>query len=172
MTSATPYRVVAIPTSVADSVRTTRQSPFAGHPTHVEIAQGHGPCRHCLQEFRVGEERRILFTLDEFSGLEPYPQPGPVFIHEQPCDRYAECAEMPEALKAHPLTLVAYARGRVLRQQERVETGDFDEALERLLQREDVDYIHVRDTSAGCFDLRIEKTATSSSDSESEATCC
>jgi hypothetical protein len=29
--------------------------------------------------------------------------------------------------------------------------------LERLLARPDVDYIHVRDTEAGCFDCRIER---------------
>jgi hypothetical protein len=29
--------------------------------------------------------------------------------------------------------------------------------LDRLLDRADVDYVHVRDTSAGCYDLRIER---------------
>jgi hypothetical protein len=30
-------------------------------------------------------------------------------------------------------------------------------AIDRLLDRADVDYIHVRDTAAGCYDLRIER---------------
>jgi phosphoglycerate dehydrogenase-like enzyme len=34
-----------------------------------------------------------------------------------------------------------------------------DAALERLLERSDVVYIHVRDTAAGCYDCRIERAA-------------
>ena len=51
-----PFRTVAIPTSTADSVRTTLASPGYGHPAHVEVANGHGPCRHCLRTFRVESE--------------------------------------------------------------------------------------------------------------------
>jgi hypothetical protein len=151
------YRVVAIPTSTAEKVRSTRTSPGYGHPAHGEVAQGYGPCRHCLRTFRVGEERRVLFTLDPFYGLESLPLPGPVFIHEEPCERYPEDGGFPSDLTAHPLTLNAYGRGRRLRVQEYVTDGDVETPLAALLARPDVDYVHVRDTSAGCYDLRIER---------------
>jgi len=67
---ATAFRYVALTTEVADAVRATLTSPRYGHPAHVEVAKGHGPCRHCLRTFDVGQERRILFTLDPFDGLE------------------------------------------------------------------------------------------------------
>jgi hypothetical protein len=151
------FRVIAISTEIADRVRSTRRSPGYGHPAHEEVATGHGPCRHCLRTFRIGEERRILFTYDAFRGVESLPLPGPVFVHADACERYPEDAEFPEELRSHPLTLNAYGRGRRVAEQAQVEDGGVAQAIERLLAREDVDYIHVRDRQAGCYDFRVER---------------
>jgi hypothetical protein len=150
------YRAVAIGEGLAEKVRSTRRSPGYGHPVHAEVATGYGPCRLCLRDFSVGVERRLLFTLDPFHGLEPFPLPGPVFIHENECDRHPETAGFPADLLSHDLTLVGYARGRILRSEERVSGPEVERAIEHLLARDDVDYLHVRDT-AGCYDLRIER---------------
>jgi len=150
------FRTIAISTDLADKVRTRRTSPGYGHPAPSEAATGHGPCRHCLRTFRIGEERRILFTLDPFWGLETLPLPGPVYIHEDHCERYAEDGGFPEELRSHALTLEAFARGRKRVAEEHIAGPDVETAIERLLARSDVDYIHVRDTEAGCYDLRIE----------------
>jgi Protein of unknown function (DUF1203) len=151
------YRFLAISEATAEKVRRTRKSPGYGHPVHSEIATGYGPCRLCLRDFAVGVERRLLFTLDPFHGLEPFPLPGPVFIHEAECDRYPEYGGFPEDLLSHDLTLVAYGRGKIHRDETRVTNGAVESALERLLSRSDVDYVHVRDTQAGCYDLRVER---------------
>jgi len=153
----TPYQIVAIPDPIARAVRATRRSPRYGHPATAEIATGYGPCRSCLRTFAVGAERRILFTYDAFEGLESLPLPGPVFIHETDCARYREDGGFPEDLREHALTFNAYSRGRRLRAQEYVGDGRVERAIEGLLAREDVDYLHVRDTEAGCYDFRIER---------------
>jgi Protein of unknown function (DUF1203) len=152
------FRTVAIPTAVADAVRSTGRSPGYGHPAHADLATGYGPCRHCLRTFRIGEERRILFTLDAFAGVEALPLPGPVFIHQESCERFPEDGGFPDELRAHPLTLNAYARGRRLLAQDYVGDGEVEAAIERLLELPQVDYLHVRDTGAGCYDLRVERT--------------
>ena len=151
------YRFVAIPEPTAERVRATRKSPGYGHPVHAEVATGYGPCRLCLRDFAVGVDRRLLFTLDPFHGLEAFPLPGPVFIHETECDRHPEYGRFPSDLIAHDLTLAAYGRGRRLRAEERVTGSEVEPALARLLGRQDVDYLHVRDTQAGCYDLRVER---------------
>jgi len=153
----TPHRIVAIPEKVADLVRSTRRSPGYGHPAHAEVATGHGPCRLCLRTFEVGADRRILFTYDPFHGIETLPLPGPVFIHEEECARYPEDGGFPEDLRGHALTLDAYARGGHLQAQEHVPDGRIEPVVDRLLARPEIDYIHVRDTEAGCFDFRIER---------------
>ncbi|MGE5414282.1 MAG: DUF1203 domain-containing protein [Syntrophomonadaceae bacterium] len=152
-----PYRVVAVSEALAEKVRRSRRSPGYGHPVHAEVASGYGPCRLCLRDFEIGEERRLLFTLDPFHGLEEFPMPGPVFIHEEECDRHPEHGGFPRDLLGHDLMLAAYGRGRLHLGEERVTGEAIEEALARLLGRPEVDYVHVRDTAAGCYDCRIER---------------
>jgi uncharacterized protein DUF1203 len=151
------YRVVAIPTKVADLVRSNLRSPGYGHPAHVEVATGYGPCRHCLRDFLVGKEQRILFTYDPFYGIEDFPLPGPIFIHADGCERFADDAGFPEDLRSHRLTFAAYGDGRRLVSEDRVADGKVEPLISKLLEQGDVKYLHVRDTEAGCYDLRIER---------------
>jgi hypothetical protein len=152
------YRVIALPESTAAKARSTLRSPGYGHPVHAEVATGYGPCRVCLRDFVIGTDRRLLVTYDPFHGLEPYPLPGPVFIHESPCSAFPEDAGFPQDVRRHDLTLDAYARGRRLVAEQHVLAGDgLDQALDRLLASPEVDYIHVRDREAGCFDFRIDR---------------
>lgn len=150
------YRVIAIPEEFASKVRTTLKAPRYGHPAHVEVAAGYGPCRACLQKFREGEEERILFTFDPFAGLDSYPSPGPVFIHREDCSRY-EAEGFPPQLRDLPLTLEAYGPDRWIVARERVVDGSVDGAVERLFGNVEVEYIHVRNTEAGCYIARIER---------------
>ncbi len=151
------FRVAAIPTKVAELVRSTMRSPGYGHPAHVEVASGYGPCRHCLRDFQVGKEQRILFTYDPFHGLESLPLPGPIFIHAEPCERFQNDASFPEDLRTHRLTLVGYGAGRRVIREEHVENGEVESLIARLLEQSEVEYVHVRDTEAGCYDCRIER---------------
>lgn len=152
------YRTIAISDEIARAVRVHRQSPQYGHPAHLDVAQGYGPCRLCLRPFEEGAERRILFTYDPFEGLEPLPLPGPIYVHEQACVRYPEERGFPDELRFIPLTLNGYSRGRRLHAQEYVSDGNVEPLIERLLGRPDIDYIHVRNTEAGCYIMRIERT--------------
>jgi Protein of unknown function (DUF1203) len=153
----TAIRVVAIPTQIADGVRASGKAPRYGHPAHTEIAAGFGPCRHCLRTFAVGAERRTLFTYDAFAGVASLPLPGPVFIHADGCERYPEDGGYPAQLRKYPTTFNAYGKGRRLVAQEYVADGNVSEAIEQLFLREDVDYIHARNTEAGCYGFRVER---------------
>ncbi|HEY1953156.1 MAG TPA: DUF1203 domain-containing protein [Gemmatimonadaceae bacterium] len=148
---------MAVGNEIGDVVRRTLRSPGYGHPAHTELATGYGPCRQCLRDFAVGQERRILFTYDSFYGTESLPLPGPVFIHAAECERYPEDGGFPSDSRARPLTLNAYAAGRRLVAQQYVSDGDVDSRIEQLFGRDEVSYIHVRDTVAGCYDFRIER---------------
>jgi len=152
------FRVAAIPSKVAELVRSTMRSPGYGHPAHVEVATGYGPCRHCLRDFEVGKEQRILFTYDPFHGIEPLPLPGPIFIHAESCEQFGNDDGFPENIRSHRLTLVAYGAGRRVITEEHVENGKVELLISRLLEQNQVRYLHVRDTEAGCYDFRIERS--------------
>ena len=152
-------RFVAISTGVAEDVRKTLRAPVYGFPAHAELATDDAPCRHCLQSFRPGQDRRILFTYDRFAGVESLPQPGPIYIHEDACPRYPESEAFPEDLRSSPRTLEAYARGRRLLGQEIVSDRAFDQAIERLFANRETSYVQVNSTTAGCFTFRVERAA-------------
>jgi len=152
------FRVIAIPTKVVELVRSTMRSPGYGHPAHLEVAAGYGPCRHCLRTFDVGAENRILFTYDPFHGVERLPLPGPVFIHADPCARFDERGGVPETLRHHRLTVAGYGSGRRLCSEQYVTDGNVEGVIDRLFANSDIRYIHVRDTDAGCYDFRVERS--------------
>jgi hypothetical protein len=133
------------------------RSPGYGHPAHREVAKGYGPCRHCLRDFKVGEEERILFTYDPFHELGVQALPGPVFVHAEACERYPEDAGFPEDLLARVLTLDVYGDRRQLMAEEHVTKEELAARVENFWNTDGVEYIHVRDRSAGCYDLRLER---------------
>lgn len=149
-------RIVAIPTQVAEKVRETMQAPIYCHPAHVETGSDAAPCRHCLRLINAGEQR-ILFTYDRFSGVESLPLPGPVYVHDRPCPRYAEDGGFPNELRSSPRTLEGYAHGRRLVVQSYVTDGNPEPVIEKIFAHHEVDYIHVNSTTAGCHTFRIEK---------------
>ena len=149
-------RIVAITTEVAEQVRTTLKAPVYGFPAHLEVAEDNAPCRHCLRTI-AAKERRILFTYDRFTGRESLPQPGPVYIHADACERYGENGAFPEELRSSPRTVEAYANGRKLKAQAYVADGHFEPVIENMFADRGVDYLQINSTTAGCFTFRIER---------------
>jgi hypothetical protein len=153
----TGFRILPIPADLAEQARTTRKSPQYGHPAYVEIATGYGPCRQCLHTFDQGHDTRLLFTYNPFDGRDSYPSPGPIFIHEQACEPYADNGVFPEDLRRLPLVFEGYGDGRRAVAQERVQDGKVEAAIERIFTLPAVEYIHLRNLEAGCFIAQIER---------------
>ena len=152
----TTTRIVAMPTEIANAVRSTLKAPTYGFPAHVETASDAAPCRHCLKTFIARKDQRILFTYDRFAGVESLPQPGPVYIHADNCERYDGDA-FPEELRNSPRTLEAYAHGRKLLESEYIVDGKYEAVIEKIFANPEVAYIQVNSTTAGCFTFRIER---------------
>lgn len=152
------FRVTGIPTDLARQARETLKSPQYGHPAHTAMATGYGPCRSCLATFEKGKEERLLFTYDPFAGLDPYPSPGPIFIHREECPAW-DADTFPPMLRPLPLTFEGYGADRWIVARERVADGEAEAAIERLFADAEVRYIHVRNTEAGCYIARVERGA-------------
>ena len=148
-------RMVAIPTKIAEEVRSMQKDPHYGFPAYTATAKGSAPCRHCLRRIERNEQA-TLFTYDAFDGQESLPLPGPVYIHAKPCERYPEDAGFPADFR-HQRTLTAYGRGRKVIAQEYPNAENIEAKVQQLFARAAVDYIHVRSTDAGCYTFRIER---------------
>jgi hypothetical protein len=148
------YRVIALRQQTADEVRTTLRAPGYGHPAHVEMAKGTGPCRLCLRPFLQDEEERVLFTYNPFPDGADLPSPGPIFVHKASCARF-DASGFPPELRSIPLTLEGYdARGVAV---VRVKASDPDASTHDVLTRPGVAYAHLRHSEAGCFIARVER---------------
>jgi Protein of unknown function (DUF1203) len=147
------YTVHAVAPEVAAHVREHGRDPVWGHPTRTEPATGFGPCRSCLRTFREGEPR-TLFTHDTYAGVAEFPQPGPVYVHAEPCEPWAGDGFPPE-LVALKLTFEAVAEGPRVVGLARTDGEGVEQALARLLALPAVDYVNVRNTEAGCFVARV-----------------
>jgi hypothetical protein len=149
------YRVVALAQDTADEVRATMRAPGYGHPAHVEVARGHGPCRLCLRTFRQGEEDRVLFTYNPFPKEAALPDPGPVFVHKAECARH-EGPGFPSGLLGVRLTLEGYdGTGQTIGRL--AVSSDPDRSVREVLALPRVAYAHLRNTEAGCFVGRVER---------------
>lgn len=152
------YRVVAIPSEVAEQVRSTRKSPNYGFPAHLEVAAGRAPCRHCLKLIRKDEEELLLFTYDPFRVLGEPPLPGPVYIHAAACPRHPESNVIPAEYRGRLLTLEGYGEHRAMVKEIRVSDGAEEGAAEGLFSDANIRYVNVRSTEAGCFLFRLERS--------------
>ena len=154
----TSFRVVALPTHVAQSVRETQKSPEYGFPAHRQLAAGRAPCRHCLQLILEQKEELLLFTYDPFHELGVPPLPGPVYLHADECPRHAESDPFPDHYRGKKLTLSAYGAERALFDEIRVANGEEERKVEELFSNPAVHYVHVRSTEAGCYLFRLERS--------------
>jgi hypothetical protein len=150
-------KIVPMPTAIAETVRATMKAPVYGFPAHRETASGRAPCRHCLKLIRPNDEELILFTYDAFHGQGVPPSPGPVYIHAESCESFKNNGQISAEYRGQPLTLEAFGENRERLGERRLKESDGDEALQAMFENADVQYVHVRSTTAGCYLFRVER---------------
>jgi Protein of unknown function (DUF1203) len=152
------FTVLGIPQEIADEVRRTRRAPGYGHPAHLEVASGTGPCRCCLRTFVPGVDERLLFTYRPRTDDATLMAPGPVFIHAAHCDAYVGSG-FPEGLRSLPLAFEARAGESRVVGLTRAGGTDAEREIARLLDRRDTGWLHLRHAEAGCFIARVDRAA-------------
>jgi hypothetical protein len=157
-----PYKQVAmefivrgVPQEIADEVRRTHVSPGYGHPAHLEVAKGTGPCRCCLRTFMPGVDRRLLFTFRPRERGDSLTAPGPVFIHAEHCDAYTG-AGFPEGLRSLPLAFEARVAGSCVTDFSANPAESAEAQIQRMFTRGHAEWLHLRHAEAGCFIASID----------------
>lgn len=150
-------QIIPIPTNVARAYQSGHLDAYGRVPER-QISDGEGaPCRHCLKHVSKGAEMLVLAHCP-FPEKQPYAETGPIFLCADRCDAYAS-GDMPEVLTTSPTYLlkgyksdhrILYGTGAI------VEQGDVLDAATKLLDLEEVDYVHVRSASNNCYIARIK----------------
>ena len=149
------FRIVPLATEVANAARRAAEAGAADHAVITADSPTGFPCRHCLRFARSGE-RVILFPYTAIPPGHPYSESGPVFVHAEPCDRYATTREFP----------ADFRKGRVMRAYNsnydmidaEVVNGHVPEAIiEKLLEKPETAFVDARSVTHGCYTFRIQR---------------
>lgn len=139
---------------MTENARRTAANGAPDHQISVVESEGSAPCRHCLTWAKPGE-RVILFPFESIPAHRPYADRGPIFIHAEPCPRYALPNEFPDELRKGR-AMRAYNEADEIVAAEVVDDAP-EETAARLLEDARVRFLHVRSASAGCYTFKVER---------------
>jgi|SRR6516165_7010676 hypothetical protein len=149
------FRIVPLSTEVAEAARRAATSRMADHRVVVaDSAEGY-PCRHCLRFAKPGE-RVILFPYASIPAGHPYSETGPIFVHEQPCERYPTTDEFPADLR-RGRAVRAYNSNYDMIDAEVVNGSEPEAVIEKLLEEPETDFVDARSATRGCYTFRIQR---------------
>lgn len=150
------FRIVPLPTDVAEKARRTVASGAADHTVVTADSATGYPCRHCLRWAQPGE-RVILFPYASILPGHPYSETGPIFVHVERCQRYAAIDQYPEDFR-NGRAFRAYDENLNMIDAEVVNGNDPEAVIERLLQNPKTEFVDARSVTRGCFTFRIQRT--------------
>ena len=149
------FQIAPLPKRVADEARRRVHESAPDHRIVTADAPNAYPCRHCLRWAQPGE-RMILFSYSAIPAGHPYSESGPIFVHEESCQRYGTTAEYPPDFRS----------GRVFRAYNKEfdmidaqnPNGSAPEAvIEKLFQNPETAFVDARSADRGCFTFRVER---------------
>jgi Protein of unknown function (DUF1203) len=150
------FRIVPLDREIADRARRAAANEAADHAIVVVDSPKAYPCRHCLR-FASPGERMVLFPYASIPPGHPYSETGPIFVHAEPCQRYAITDKYPEDFRQGRV-MRAYNSGFNMIDAEVVNGGDPEAVIERLLQNPETTFVDARSITRGCFTFRIERS--------------
>ena len=142
-------------TKIAEAARAAAEANAPDHAVVLADSPRAYPCRHCLRWAQPGE-RMILFPFAAIPPGRPYSETGPIFVHAEPCERYAAVDQFPAAFR-EGRAIRAYNSDHDIIAAE-IADGEGPEAvIERFLQKPETAFVHVRSATRGCFTMEIER---------------
>lgn len=140
-----------MPQEIADEARQTHRDRF-GH--ELQVSKAKAPCRVCLRISKAPEDM-ILLSHQPLADTGPYAEIGPVFIHSDACEAYAEYKTFPADFTSRRLILRAYGHGGQIVDASVAEPGEASEVASAFLRNDQVAEVHVRHESYTCYDFKI-----------------
>jgi hypothetical protein len=113
------------------------------------------PCRIQLDDAAVGSTVLLLNHVSLASG--PYAASHAIFVSEG--QDQAACYEdaIAPALARRPLSLRAFDAGNLMIDAQLVQPGEADQAIRRLFENPNVQYIHAHNAVRGCFAATVKR---------------
>ena len=153
LTNQTKQTVTAHPIDPArlDAVRRAGEDGWGNAVTPFAASGSGEPLRCCLR-FATAGESIALISFAPFERPSPWREVGPVYVHADRCEGYAE-RWLPEELRRGPRVLRTYRADGSMNYEHNtlVDDEDLEPVLDRLLAEPDVATVHVRTVLPQCF---------------------
>ncbi|MEO8000776.1 MAG: DUF1203 domain-containing protein [Arenimonas sp.] len=150
-------RIGGIPTAAAIRLRNLEPDANGQIPLKMISDGKSNPCRHCLGLIAKGDPM-LLLAYRPFDAVQPYAETGPVFLHQDACERY-DSNVMPAWFDHFdPAIIRGYSETHYIR----YDTGKaiagkyLATECQKILGDESVAYVHIR-SKFNCFQCRVDR---------------
>ena len=149
------FRIVPLPMDVANAARQAAAAGVGDHAVITVDSPTGYPCRHCLRWAKVGEHV-ILFPYASIAPGRPYSESGPIFVHAEPCERYAATGEYPSDFRSGRVFRAYDSNYKII--DAKVVNGSETEAIvQELFENPETAFLQARSVTRGCYTFRIER---------------
>jgi len=115
------------------------------------------PCRVSLRDADPGESV-LLVNYEHLAVATPYKSRHAVFVREDAEEAHLEVNEIPKMLLARLLSVRAFSDDGMLLDADVIQGHDLALAIDRMLEVQQVSYLHVHNAKQGCFAARVDRT--------------
>ena len=115
------------------------------------------PCRVSLEDANIGEEV-ILLPYEHHKTNSPYQANGPIFIRKGLKQKEFEINEIPKMLEHRLLSFRGYDKDGIMKSAITREGKSTKSIVEKMFRMNDIQYIHIHNSSPGCFNCEVNRT--------------
>jgi hypothetical protein len=115
------------------------------------------PCRVSLRDAEPGEVSILLHFPHHVSPASPYRASGPIFVREGVRETASFVNHVPQQQRTRLLSVRAYDAAGIMVDAEVIDGMQLEEAIDRLLHRDDAAFLHAHNAKRGCYSCRIDR---------------
>jgi hypothetical protein len=102
-------------------------------------------------------DRALLLNYEHQPADTPYRSSHAIYVREGALERYDRINEIPDVMRARPLSLRAFDGSDMMIDADVVEGQDAESVIQRFFENPDVAYIHVHNAKRGCYSGRVDR---------------
>jgi hypothetical protein len=155
----TAFRCIPMPSETAARWRATGRDDRGNALIRRTVAPGTlAPCRHCLRDAQPGEEV-FLGSYDLLGPTGVYWTPSPIFLHAEPCDRYATPDHIADIVRPRLVSIRAYDAEQMCLYDlgHAGEGAEADAPLAAALADPRTSFVNIHTAKPGCLLCRVER---------------
>jgi hypothetical protein len=114
------------------------------------------PCRVSLRDADPGETL-ILLNYEHLPLATPYRSRHAIYVRQNAIDAHLEVNEIPQMLRTRLLSLRAFDGEGLMVEADVMPGSELGPAIQRMLERDSVAYLHVHNARQGCYAARVDR---------------